>query len=126
MALIDLSRTSVDLTCDLIRYPSITPQDAHCLNDLASALEAFGCQTHLITFQDTKNLYAQWVGQGKSEGSAKHLMFAGHVDVVPPGNEQDWHTPPFQPTIQQGVLYGRGVADMKSAIACFIKVMQTL
>jgi succinyl-diaminopimelate desuccinylase len=111
---------AVDLACQLIRYPSITPNEAGCLSDLHAAVQATGAHSELVVFEDTTNLYVRW-GQGYP-----HLCFAGHVDVVPPGDVTQWLFDPFQPTTYQGKLYGRGVADMKGAIACFLSAWLTV
>jgi len=112
-----LKKTSLELAIDLMRYPSITPNEAGCLTDLHGLLEKEGFDSHLVVFQDTTNLYARF-GTG-----GPHLCFAGHVDVVPPGPESLWSFPPFEPTCHNGFLYGRGVADMKGAIACFLSAV---
>lgn len=112
--------SAVDLASQLIRYPSVTPDEAGCLSDLHKAVQAIGGESHLVVFEDTTNLYVRW-GQEKP-----HLCFAGHVDVVPPGDMSEWLFDPFQPTIHQGKLYGRGIADMKGAIACFLTAWLTV
>lgn len=104
----------LDLSKKLIAYSSITPDQAGCLTDLHTFLSDLGWTSQIKTFNHTTNLYA-YRGQGHP-----HLCFAGHIDVVPPGDLQQWTYPPFEPTINQGMLYGRGVADMKGAVACFL------
>jgi succinyl-diaminopimelate desuccinylase len=108
---------------DLIRCPSVTPVEGGALSFLETTLKAAGFTAHRMTFSepgtaDVENLYAR-IGT-----SAPHLMFAGHTDVVPPGDTTAWSHAPFSGDIADGVLYGRGAVDMKGAIAC--KVAATL
>jgi succinyl-diaminopimelate desuccinylase len=103
----------------LIRCPSITPAEGGALSLIEGALNAAGFRVHRLTFTeegtpDVENLYAR-LGTG-----APNLCFAGHSDVVPPGDEGAWTRPPFAAEIHDGVLYGRGAVDMKGAIACFL------
>lgn len=103
----------------LVRCPSVTPAEGGALAFLAGALEGAGFAVHRVTFSepgaaDVENLYAR-IGTG-----APHLMFAGHTDVVPPGDEAAWTHPPFAADVAEGVLYGRGATDMKGAIASFL------
>jgi len=107
----------VAIACDLIRCPSVTPAEGGALAYLEGRLKSAGFTVHRITFSepgatDVENLYAR-IG-----GGAPHLMFAGHTDVVPPGDETAWTHAPFAADIADGVLFGRGAADMKGAIAC--------
>jgi succinyl-diaminopimelate desuccinylase len=102
---------TLDLTLDLIRRRSITPDDAGCMEAIAARLEPFGFKCERLDFGDTKNL---WLRRGET---APLLVFLGHTDVVPPGPADDWDSPPFEPTIRDGLLYGRGAADMKSGVA---------
>lgn len=104
----------VALAQDLIRCASVTPADAGAQDILRRALEPLGFACHDVPFNDIKNLYARYGSSGK------HLCFCGHTDVVPPGDESQWTDPPFAATIRDGVLYGRGAADMKTNIACFV------
>ena len=104
---------------DLIRCPSVTPAEGGAIAYLADMLERAGFAVHRVTFcepgsADVENLYAR-IGSG-----APHLMFAGHTDVVPPGETAQWSHPPFGGTVVNGRLYGRGAVDMKGAIACFL------
>jgi succinyl-diaminopimelate desuccinylase len=107
----------IDLTCRLIACPSVTPLEAGALDVLGAALEAIGFEVHRFVSGEApdgpvENLYA-------SRGSgAPHFAFAGHVDVVPPGD--GWHGDPFTPDIRGGLLHGRGAVDMKGAIAAFV------
>ncbi len=109
----------VALAQALIRCQSVTPAEAGALTLLQQALQAAGFQCHRMTFSepgtaDVENLYARFGSQ------PPNLCFAGHTDVVPPGDEAAWSVPPFAAEIRDGVLYGRGAADMKGAVACFV------
>ena len=102
---------------DLIRCPSVTPAEGGALAYLADVLGRAGFTVHRETFRepgadDVENLYAR-IGE-----AAPHLVFAGHTDVVPPGDEGAWTHPPFAADVADGMLYGRGATDMKGAIAC--------
>ncbi|HXF54205.1 MAG TPA: succinyl-diaminopimelate desuccinylase [Hyphomicrobiaceae bacterium] len=108
----------VALAQDLIRCPSVTPEEGGALTLMQSVLEAAGFACHRLKFSeagtpDVENLYARF-GSG-----SPHLCFAGHSDVVPPGDDAAWSHPPFAGDIVDGILYGRGAVDMKGAIACF-------
>jgi succinyl-diaminopimelate desuccinylase len=96
----------------LIRRPSVTPKDAGALDVLEAALKELGFTTHRLPFGDIDNLYAR-LGD-----AAPHFCFAGHTDVVPVG--EGWKADPFAAEVKDGMLYGRGAADMKSAIAAFV------
>ncbi|MEO1608256.1 MAG: succinyl-diaminopimelate desuccinylase [Pseudomonadota bacterium] len=109
----------VSLAQALIRCPSVTPHEGGALTMLKNILEPGGFDVHRMTFTepgtaDVENLYARYGLHGP------HLCFAGHVDVVPPGREDLWLHPPFAAVIDDGFLHGRGAADMKGAIACFV------
>lgn len=110
---------ALELAVELIRRPSVTPIDAGALDVLQAALEPMGFTCHRLTFQadgtePVDNLYAR-------RGSAgKNFCFAGHTDVVPPGDKADWSVDPFDAALSDGVLIGRGATDMKGAIACFV------
>jgi succinyl-diaminopimelate desuccinylase len=102
---------------DLIRCPSVTPAEGGALGVLERVLKGAGFAVERVTFResgedDVENLYAR-IGE-----AAPHLVFAGHTDVVPPGDEGAWTHPPFAADVADGILYGRGAADMKGAIAC--------
>jgi succinyl-diaminopimelate desuccinylase len=102
----------------LIRAPSVTPHDAGALPHLTSVLGPMGFRCELKEFAEpgtdpVLNLYARF-GTG-----GRNFCFAGHTDVVPPGPRDAWTSDPFTPTVRDGMLYGRGASDMKSAIACF-------
>ncbi len=109
----------VALAQALIRCESVTPREGGALTLLQSVLEGAGFTCHRITFSepgtaDVENLYARIGTRGPN------LCFAGHTDVVPPGDEAAWTVPPFAAEIRGGVLYGRGAVDMKGAVACFV------
>lgn len=108
-----LSNT-VELASQLIAIGSITPDDKGCMDLLVQHLEPLGFKAEFMNFGDTRNL---WIRRGDS---GPLFCFAGHTDVVPTGPAEDWNTPPFQPTIIDGVLYGRGAADMKGSIAAMV------
>ncbi|MCY6382722.1 succinyl-diaminopimelate desuccinylase [Hoeflea prorocentri] len=103
----------------LIRCASVTPADNGALSALEAMLEPLGFTVDQVAFEAAgtptiNNLYARLGSDGP------HLMFAGHTDVVPPGNEADWSHPPFDAAIDDGMLFGRGAVDMKGGIACFV------
>jgi succinyl-diaminopimelate desuccinylase len=109
----------VALARSLIRCPSVTPEDNGALDVVAAALTRLGFACHRLRFEEPQtvpvdNLYAR-LGDGPP-----NLAFAGHTDVVPPGDLETWRVPPFAGEVQGGELYGRGAVDMKGAIACFI------
>lgn len=104
----------IEIAKELISRPSITPLDSGCQVFIAQQLSALGFTIEPMRFGEVDNLWARY-GQG-----APLLVFAGHTDVVPTGPLDDWQTPPFQPTIQDGYLYGRGVSDMKGGIAAML------
>lgn len=110
---------AVEIARALIRCRSVTPAEGGALDYLQDLLEARGFTCRRLHFADSdtpdiQNLYAR-IGTGEP-----HLCFAGHSDVVPPGNEQHWSVPPFAGEVRDGALYGRGAADMKGAIGAFI------
>lgn len=99
---------------ELIQRPSVTPADAGCQEVMMSRLQAAGFSCQRLPFGNTMNFWAE-------HGSRGPLMaFAGHTDVVPTGPESAWRTPPFQPTHIDGLLYGRGAADMKGSLAAMV------
>ncbi|WP_264682930.1 MULTISPECIES: succinyl-diaminopimelate desuccinylase [unclassified Wolbachia] len=105
----------VELTKKLISFKSITPKDDGAIEHIAAILKKSGFECEILEFGDkVKNLYAKYIN------GVPNLCFAGHVDVVPPGELKDWISDPFKPEIRDGMLYGRGAADMKSGIAAFI------
>ncbi|MBM7344133.1 succinyl-diaminopimelate desuccinylase [Pantoea coffeiphila] len=103
----------IELTQQLIRRPSLSPDDAGCQAILIARLEALGFTVEPMNFGDTLNFWA-WRGQGET------LAFAGHTDVVPTGDANRWINPPFEPTIRDGMLFGRGAADMKGSLAAMV------
>ena len=105
---------TLELTKNLISRPSVTPEDFGCQQLLAERLSAIGFTIEHLRFGDTDNIWARRGKQGPV------LTFAGHTDVVPTGPEEHWTYPPFEPTIDDGLLYGRGTADMKGSIAAFV------
>jgi succinyl-diaminopimelate desuccinylase len=109
----------VALSKALIERPSVTPADEGALDVLIQFLEPLGFEIHDLTFEDpagepTRNVYARLGTEGPN------FCWAGHTDVVPPGDPADWTTDPFTPDIRDGKLYGRGAADMKCAVACMM------
>jgi len=115
----------VKLAAELIRRPSVTPEDAGALDVLTTALEMVGFTCRRMPFQKpgtepVDNLYAKATRSGASrDNKPKHFCFAGHSDVVPVGRRESWSVGPFDGTIIDGRLYGRGAADMKGAVAAF-------
>src|SRR6266404_4259521 len=110
---------ALSIAQQLVRCPSVTPADAGALNVLENILKAAGFETHRVSFgepgtADIDNLYAR-IGD-----SAPHLTFAGHTDVVPPGDESAWTHGAFSGDVKDGFLYGRGAVDMKGGIACSV------
>jgi len=108
----------------LIARPSVTPDDAGCLDLIASWLIPLGFRIERIDAGGVSNLWARRGPVGKPGG--KLICFAGHTDVVPTGPLQQWTSPPFEPTVRDGYLYGRGAADMKSSIAACVVAMERL
>lgn len=106
--------TTLDLAIELINRPSITPNDAGCQPVIAKRLQALGFTIEHLRFGQVDNLWAR-------HGDAAPLfVFAGHTDVVPTGPENHWQFPPFTATLHQGLLYGRGAADMKGSLAAMV------
>ena len=107
------------LAKELIKFPSVTPVDAGVMKFLEKKLKKLGFKTKILEFKEknfkpVKNLYARL---GKK---APNFCYAGHLDVVPPGNMRDWTINPFRPSVKKGHLIGRGANDMKSSIASFV------
>ncbi len=112
----------LQLAKELIRFPSITPEDAGIMKFLEKKLKRLGFKTKTLEFKErgfkpVKNLYARFGNK------SPNFCYAGHLDVVPPGNIKDWTTNPFRPTIKRGHLIGRGANDMKSSIAAFVSAV---
>ncbi len=105
----------IELAQQLIRRPSISPNDEGCQALMLKRLEAIGFHVEQMNFGDTLNFWA-WRGDKNSQT----LAFAGHTDVVPTGSETQWSSPPFAPKIRDGMLYGRGAADMKGSLAAMV------
>ncbi|MEM9624368.1 MAG: succinyl-diaminopimelate desuccinylase [Pseudomonadota bacterium] len=109
----------LDLATQLMAQPSVTPEDADCLQILGARLQQLGFQLERLDAAEVSNLWATRQF-GASAADAPHLVFAGHTDVVPSGPEAQWDSPPFTPTLRDGVLFGRGAADMKSSLAAMV------
>ncbi|MDG4595893.1 MAG: succinyl-diaminopimelate desuccinylase [Candidatus Contendobacter sp.] len=105
---------ALNLALDLLRRPSITPEDAGCQETLIARLEALGFRVERLRFGAVDNFWARLGEDGPL------FAFAGHTDVVPPGPLVQWQSPPFAPEIRDGFLYGRGAADMKGSLAAMI------
>ncbi|HFC6637377.1 TPA: succinyl-diaminopimelate desuccinylase [Neisseria meningitidis] len=105
---------SLELAKALISRPSVTPDDRDCQKLLVERLYKIGFAAEALHFGDTKNI---WLRRGTK---APVVCFAGHTDVVPTGPVEKWDSPPFEPAERDGRLYGRGAADMKTSIACFV------
>jgi succinyl-diaminopimelate desuccinylase len=103
----------LDLAQQLIRRPSLSPDDAGCQEILIARLKAIGFHIEPMNFGDTLNFWA-------TRGEGKTLAFAGHTDVVPTGDPTLWITPPFEPALRDGMLFGRGAADMKGSLASMV------
>jgi succinyl-diaminopimelate desuccinylase len=108
----------VDLTCELIRRASVSPEDAGCQDLIAARLAAAGFSIEHLPFGVVKNLWATH-GDGRPV-----LALLGHTDVVPPGPPEAWTSPPFEPIIRDGALYGRGAADMKGSVAAMVLALE--
>lgn len=104
----------LELTSQLIARESVTPEDAGCQELIGSRLSDAGFELESMRYSDVDNL---WARRGNKPPL---LVFAGHTDVVPTGDLDRWHTDPFEPTIRDGILYGRGAADMKSGVAAMV------
>lgn len=114
----ETERAVVALLSALVTRPSVTPDDAGCQHLLAERLGALGFKIESMPFGDVSNLYAR---RGQD---APVLCFAGHTDVVPPGAVDAWNSAPFEATIRDGIMYGRGTADMKSGLAAMIVALE--
>lgn len=114
----DLEHAVLDLSSDLIRRRSITPEDAGCQDLIAARLLAQGFELHRVDFGQTRNL---WAVHGRG---GPLFALVGHTDVVPPGPLERWSSDPFVPEVRDGRLYGRGAADMKSAVAAMCVALE--
>lgn len=110
--------TTLELAKDLISRRSVTPEDGGCQVMLAKRLEAIGFKANHLRFDDVDNL---WITRGEGDPV---FAFVGHTDVVPTGPLDQWNSDPFVPEIRDGMLYGRGAADMKSSIAAFVTAVE--
>ena len=104
----------ISLTKTLIDKPSVTPEDAGCQDLMKTFLAELGFINETMIFEDTTNLWSRFGTQGPV------FCFAGHTDVVPAGDLSKWHTPPFEATIKDGYIFGRGAADMKGSLAAML------
>ena len=109
----------LQLAKELMKFPSVTPKDAGVIRFLEKKLKEMGFKTKILNFKEknfhpVKNLYARLGSKGPN------FCFAGHLDVVPPGNIKDWTVNPFRPSIKKGHLIGRGANDMKGSVAAFV------
>ncbi len=109
---------TLQLARELIRRPSVTPRDAGCQDLIGRRLSALGFRLEPMPFGEVSNLWARRGQRGPL------LCFAGHTDVVPTGPEEDWRHPPFEAVVVDGVLYGRGAADMKGSLAAMLTAME--
>ena len=112
----------LQLAKELMKFPSITPRDAGVMKFLEKKLKKIGFKTKILSFkeknfQPVQNLYARLGSKGPN------FCFAGHLDVVPPGNIKDWTVNPFRPSIKKGHLIGRGANDMKGSVAAFVSAV---
>jgi succinyl-diaminopimelate desuccinylase len=106
--------STLDLTQDLLRRPSVSPEDHGCIDAICQRLEPLGFRIERLQFGPVENL---WARRGDD---SPVLCFAGHTDVVPTGPREEWRTDPFEPVVEDGVLYARGAADMKSSLAAMV------
>jgi succinyl-diaminopimelate desuccinylase len=108
----------LELTCELIRRVSVTPDDAGCQALIAERLRRAGFAIEPLRYGDVDNLWATHGGDGPV------LAFLGHTDVVPSGPAEQWSSAPFEPVMRDGMLYGRGAADMKGSVAAFVLALE--
>jgi succinyl-diaminopimelate desuccinylase len=111
---------TLELACELIRRPSVTPEDAGCQALFAARLATLGFSCESLRFGAVDNLWAVRGGEGPL------FVFAGHTDVVPPGPQAAWHSDPFEPVLRDGFLHGRGAADMKGSLAAMLTACERL
>ena len=110
--------STLNFARNLIRQPSLTPDDAGCQDLIAEALQPAGFKAEFLTYGEVRNV---WLRRGQVDPL---LVFAGHTDVVPTGPIEQWHYPPFSATVQDGILHGRGAADMKGSLAAMVTACQ--
>ena len=110
--------STLDFARNLIRQPSLTQDDAGCQDLIAEALQPAGFKAEFLTYGEVRNV---WLRRGQVDPL---LVFAGHTDVVPTGPIEQWHYPPFSATVQDGILHGRGAADMKGSLAAMVTACQ--
>src|SRR4051812_45650967 len=110
---------TLELTLDLLRRASVTPADEGCQDLIAARLAAAGFTIERLQYGPVENFWAR-----RGSGSPV-LCFAGHTDVVPTGPLEEWHSPPFEPTLRDGTLYARGAADMKSGLAAMVTATES-
>ncbi len=109
---------SQDLLTELVKKESVTPEDSGCQEMITNKLIPLGFEAEQLDFEDTKNI---WLRRGQTKPL---FTFLGHTDVVPPGPLNEWNSPPFEPTVRENKMYGRGTADMKGGIAAFITALE--
>jgi len=110
---------TLDLTRAMIARPSVSPADGGCQELMIERLERLGFEVERMPFGNVENFWATRRG-----GDGPVFCFAGHTDVVPTGPLEEWHTDPFEPVIRDGMLYGRGTADMKSGLAAMVTAVE--
>ena len=110
--------STLDFARNLIRQPSVTPDDAGCQDLIAEALQPAGFKAEFLTYGEVRNV---WLRRGQVDPL---MVFAGHTDVVPTGPIEQWHYPPFDAVVQDEVLHGRGAADMKGSLAAMVTACQ--
>ncbi len=115
----NIDAATIELACELIRRDSVTPDDKGCQDLLIERLAPLGFNAEKMRFGEVDNL---WLRRGDS---GPLFCFAGHTDVVPTGPLEAWDSPPFEPTIRNGLLYGRGAADMKGSIAAMTVAVES-
>jgi succinyl-diaminopimelate desuccinylase len=118
-----MNHSVLELAIDLIRRRSVTPEDAGCLTHIGERLAGAGFRVEHLRYGEVDNLWAVH-GEGASSEQGRTLAFLGHTDVVPSGPEAAWQSPPFEPTIRDGHLYGRGAADMKGSVAAMVVALE--
>ena len=115
---------TLDLACELVERPSVTPDDAGCQQLLADRLEVRGFKVECLSHGEVSNvLFTHGYSQDRDQPS---IWFLGHTDVVPPGPLEDWASPPFKAEIRNERLFGRGIADMKGAVAAMVTAAESL